>query len=117
MVLPFFPPLSWFLGLRRPEEAKNLAGEVLRLIQIRLATPSLERISLAGLYDLGLSGVILHACASRLPNSLNETRCKCESPIPFREMPPAFHRDAQWTASRHRDARLQPKWFVPENRR
>jgi hypothetical protein len=36
------------LGLRDPEGAKNLAGEnVLRLIQIRLTTPSFEKISLA----------------------------------------------------------------------
>jgi len=28
-----------------PEETKNLAGKVLRLIQIRLATPSVEKIS------------------------------------------------------------------------
>jgi hypothetical protein len=37
-----FPPLN--SKVAGPEETKNLAGEdVLRLIQIRLATPSLEK--------------------------------------------------------------------------
>jgi len=46
MVLPFVSPLAWISGIAGPEEAKNLAGvNALRLIQIRLATPSLEEIS------------------------------------------------------------------------
>jgi hypothetical protein len=37
MVLPFFFPAELILGsFGDPEEAKNLAGKVLRLIQIRL---------------------------------------------------------------------------------
>jgi len=36
MVLPFFSPLHLTLALRDPEEAKNPAGNVIRLIQIRL---------------------------------------------------------------------------------
>jgi hypothetical protein len=43
MVLPFFFPLRGFRWRVR-KETKNAAGkEVLRLIQIRLATPSLEK--------------------------------------------------------------------------
>jgi hypothetical protein len=44
MVLPFFPRPVCFSGVAGLEETKNLAGEVLRLIQIRLATPSFEKI-------------------------------------------------------------------------
>jgi hypothetical protein len=36
MVLPFCFPLSYVLRLRGPQEAKNLAGDFLRLLQIRL---------------------------------------------------------------------------------
>jgi len=44
MVLPFFSPLRLDFGTAGPEETKNLAGQnVLRLIQIRLTTPSLEK--------------------------------------------------------------------------
>jgi len=38
MVLPFFFPAALILRFAGPEGAQNLAGEVLRLIQIRLAT-------------------------------------------------------------------------------
>ena len=41
-VLPFFPRRVTFLDYGS-EGAKNLAGDLLRLIQIRLATPSLEK--------------------------------------------------------------------------
>ena len=45
MVLPFFSPLRLISAIAGPEETKNLAGQnVLRLIQIRLATSSLEKI-------------------------------------------------------------------------
>ena len=44
MVLPFLSPLYEF-GMAGPEETKNLAGKGLRLIQIRLTTPSVEKIS------------------------------------------------------------------------
>jgi hypothetical protein len=41
----FFFPATW-ISVAGPEETKNPAGkEVLRLIQIRLATPSLAKIS------------------------------------------------------------------------
>jgi hypothetical protein len=44
MVLPFFSPLRLDFWTAGPEETKNLAGQnVLRLIQIRLTTPSLEK--------------------------------------------------------------------------
>jgi hypothetical protein len=36
LVLPFFFPATLILGIAGPEGAKNLAGDVLRLIQIRL---------------------------------------------------------------------------------
>jgi len=43
--------------------AKEPSGaNVLRLIRIRLATLSLAKILPANLYDLGLSGQVLHAC-------------------------------------------------------
>ena len=46
MVLPFLFPLWLILGTASLEQARNLAAEnVLRLIQIRLATPSLAKIS------------------------------------------------------------------------
>jgi hypothetical protein len=44
MTLPFHSPLYDF-GVAGPEETKNLAGKALRLIQIRLAIPSLEKTS------------------------------------------------------------------------
>jgi len=44
MTLPFRSPLYEF-GMADPEETKNLAGKVLGLIQIRLATPIFEKIS------------------------------------------------------------------------
>jgi hypothetical protein len=44
MTLPFVPPLYEF-GIAGPEETKNLTGKVLRPIQIRLATPSFEKIA------------------------------------------------------------------------
>jgi hypothetical protein len=44
MVLPFFFLLCWIQLVADREEAKNLTGNVLRLIEIRLATPSLARI-------------------------------------------------------------------------
>jgi len=40
---PFFSPLSCFSGIAGPEEAKNLAGKVLRLIQIRLRVLSFKK--------------------------------------------------------------------------
>ncbi|PYI76540.1 MAG: hypothetical protein DMF01_04030 [Verrucomicrobia bacterium] len=43
MILPFLPLLDRFLRWRVRKETKNPAGKVLRLIQIRLATPSLEK--------------------------------------------------------------------------
>ena len=46
MVLPLFSPPGYICAIAGPEEAKNLGGgERLRLIQIRLAAPSLEKIS------------------------------------------------------------------------
>jgi hypothetical protein len=47
MVLPFFFPLRCFSGIAGPEETKNKRKKFLRLIQIRLATSSLEKMSLA----------------------------------------------------------------------
>jgi hypothetical protein len=48
MVLPLFSPLGYICAIAGPEEAKNLGGEnVFRLIQIRLAPPSLEKTSQA----------------------------------------------------------------------
>src|SRR2546423_9942172 len=44
MVLPFLFLLWLILGTAGLEQAKNLAGGVLRLIQIRLTTPSLPKI-------------------------------------------------------------------------
>jgi hypothetical protein len=40
-------PAELYLSVAGPEGAKNLAGKVLRLIQIRLATLSFEKISRA----------------------------------------------------------------------
>jgi hypothetical protein len=46
MVLLFFFPAPLALVVAGPEETKNLAGKkVLRLIQIRLATASLDKIT------------------------------------------------------------------------
>jgi hypothetical protein len=48
MALPFFFPATLNLRFAGPEGTKNLAGEnILRLIQIRLATLSLEKIPTA----------------------------------------------------------------------
>jgi len=47
MVLPSFSPLTLISVIAGPEGAKNLAGNVLRLIQIRITTPSLGKISSA----------------------------------------------------------------------
>ena len=41
----YFPPAELIVGLQGPEEAKNLAGKALRLIQICLTTPSLQKTS------------------------------------------------------------------------
>ena len=44
MLVPFFPPPGLLFRFAGPEEAKEPSGgEVLRLIQIRLATPSLNK--------------------------------------------------------------------------
>jgi hypothetical protein len=43
MVLPFFFPVTVIVRFAGPEETKNLTGKILRLIQIRLATPSLKK--------------------------------------------------------------------------
>src|SRR5436190_12449653 len=74
MVLPFFFPLCWIQLVAGPEGAKNLAGRgVLRLIQIRLATPSFEK-----------------------PRWVVKTiRRKRESPIPIPQMPSTFHHYAR----------------------
>ena len=45
MVLPFFSPLRWFCGLGSGRGEEPSGGNVLRLIQIRLATLSLAKIS------------------------------------------------------------------------
>jgi hypothetical protein len=46
MVLLFLSPLSCLSGIAGPDETKNRSGrKVLRLIQIRLATPSFEKSS------------------------------------------------------------------------
>jgi len=45
MILPFFSPLAYFSGIAGPEETKNQRGNVLRLIQARLATASLQKFS------------------------------------------------------------------------
>jgi hypothetical protein len=48
MVLPSFFPAELDFGIAGPEEAKNHSGEMsLRLIQIRLATLSLAKITTA----------------------------------------------------------------------
>jgi hypothetical protein len=47
MVLPFVAPLGYAFASAGPEETKNQRGEILRLIQIRLATFSLEKTLLA----------------------------------------------------------------------
>jgi len=41
-------PAKLIVGIAGPEDAKNLAGKVLRLIQIRLATASVAEITPAG---------------------------------------------------------------------
>jgi hypothetical protein len=44
MIVPFSLPAELILLVAGREEAKNLAGKkILRLIQIRVATPSLEK--------------------------------------------------------------------------
>jgi hypothetical protein len=45
MVLPFVGPLGYVCASAGPEETKNQREEILRLIQIRLTTPSLTKIS------------------------------------------------------------------------
>jgi len=45
IVLPLYPRCLDSVGSAGPEETKNLAGNVLRLIQIRLAKASLQKIS------------------------------------------------------------------------
>ena len=69
MVLSFFSPAELLFEIAGPEATKDLAGKnVLRLIQIRLTMPSLAKISSAGLYDLGLSGQVLHADTQPQPH-------------------------------------------------
>jgi hypothetical protein len=52
MVLPFVPRPALILQFPGLEEAKNPSGgEILRLIQIRLATPSLAKILAASQDD------------------------------------------------------------------
>ena len=93
MGIPFFSPLV-DSAIAGPEEAKNLSGEkVLRLIQIRLTTPSLEK--------------------SR--QLVKPIRRKLESPIPVPETQSAFHPRAQLNAFRRRDARLQSRSFARWN--
>jgi hypothetical protein len=60
-------------------------GNVLRLIQIRLAEPSLDKL-----------------CQLVKP-----IRRQCEPPIRVRQTPSTFHPRAQRTAFRHRDVRQQ----------
>ena len=73
-----------------PEEAKNPAGKVLRLIQIRLTTPSLEKNS----------------------PPVKTIRRKRESPIRVPKTQSAFHPHAQRNAFRRRDARQQSRSFA-----
>jgi hypothetical protein len=69
MILPFLFPAR-VDSVAGPERAKNRAGRgVLRLIQIRLATPSLEKISLV----------------------VNKIRCQRGSSIQAPETLSAFH--------------------------
>jgi len=44
MIFSFFPAQVG-VGVSGPEETKNQRGEVLRLIQVRLVTPSLAKIT------------------------------------------------------------------------
>jgi len=77
-----------------PEEAKNLGGEeILRLIQIRLATPGLKK--------------------SR--RSVKPIRCKREPAIHVPETQSAFHRRALRNAFRRPNVRLQSKSFARWN--
>jgi len=46
IVFPFSSPLRYFPPFAGPEKAKNQRAVILRLIQIRLAGSSLEKISL-----------------------------------------------------------------------
>jgi len=81
MVLPFFSPAELILGsCGDPEEAKNLAGRVLRLIQIRLATPSLEKSRLL-VYRALVCQVSSYGPAIGSSDFLNETHRKPGSPI------------------------------------
>jgi hypothetical protein len=40
----FFSRAKFVVGFGGPEKAKNLAGQILRPIQTRIATPSFEKI-------------------------------------------------------------------------
>src|SRR5437867_13119813 len=93
MVLPFFFPAALILRFAGPEGAKNLAGEVLRLIQIRLTAWSLEKIT---------------------PASQDNSR---HAQIRVPQTQSAFHPHAQRNAFRRRDPRPPSRFFARQNRR
>jgi len=51
----------------------------------------------------------------RLP--VKPIRRNSESSTPVSETPSAFHRHAQWSIDRRRDARQHRRWFACENQR
>src|SRR6266446_9011588 len=95
MVLPFFFPATLILRLAGPEETKNLAGKDLRLIQIRLTAPSLDKIK---------------------PTSQDNSQ-RLKPPIPVPETQSTFHPHAQRNAFRRRDARRKSRSFARGNQR
>jgi hypothetical protein len=90
-VIYFLFPRRVVSAIAGLEEAKNLAGKALRLIQIRLATPSLEK--------------------SR--RSVNPIRRKRRSPIRVPKTRSTFHRHVQLSGDRRRDVRQEPRLFAP----
>jgi hypothetical protein len=89
----FFSPQSYFLSLRGPRRRRTSGAKVLRPIQIRLATSSLEKIS--------------PTCQH---NSL-----QVQPPIRVPVTQSAFHPRARRTAFRRRDLRQQSRLFARRN--
>ena len=76
MTLPFRFPL-YELGVAGPEETKNLARKILRLIQIRWATPSVEKISDIGKVNCRVDPYTTGFClgAAQSPGPARSKKC------------------------------------------
>jgi hypothetical protein len=96
MILPFFFPLWLICGTAGLEKPKNLAREVLRLIQDRLSDAEFGK---------------------NLANLSNQFASSANHRFEFQKRTQLFVRTHNETAFRRRDARQQSRSFVLGNQR